>query len=88
MHQYFRDVARHLFLIGEAVTDRIDHSCNSAKAVKSAAWQISDVSKATKRSQMMRADAVNRDAADDDYGGAIVFKAIVPHVPARHRRRT
>jgi hypothetical protein len=75
-HQCVGDVARHPFLIGEAVTDRVDQACDAAKAVQAAAGQVGDVGEAAKGYQVVRADAVHGDAADDHQVASLIGKAV------------
>jgi uncharacterized protein YaeQ len=76
LHQGIGDVTGHPFLVGEAVADRVDKTRDAAKAVQPAAGQVGDMRNAAKGHQMMRADAMNGDAADDDHVAARVGEAI------------
>jgi predicted permease len=48
-HQRFGDVARHPFLVGEAVANGVDQPGDAAKAVQATAGQVGDVGEAAKR---------------------------------------
>ena len=68
------DVARHPFLIGEAVADGIDHAGDAAEAVQATSGNVGDVRDATEGNEVMRADAMNGNAADYDHVAACVGK--------------
>jgi len=58
------------------MADCIDQACDAAKAVQAAAGQIGDVGQAAKGYQVVRADAVHGDAADDHQVAALIGKAV------------
>ncbi len=75
MVQGVGDVARHPFLIGEAVANGVDQAGDAAETVQATAGEVGDVGKATERHEMVWANAVDGDAAYDDHVAARVFKA-------------
>ncbi len=76
LHQGFGDIAGHPFLVGEAMADGVDQPGDPAKAVQASARQVGHVSHAAERHQMVRTDAMDGDAADDDHVPAMIFKTV------------
>ena len=70
------DVAGHPFLVGEAVADGVHEAGDAAKAVQAAAGQVGDVGDAAEGHQVVRADAVDGDAAHHDHVAARVGEAV------------
>ena len=70
------DVAGHPFLVGEAVADGVHKTGDAAKAVQAAAGQVGDVGDAAEGHQVVRADAVDGDAAHHDHVAARVGEAV------------
>jgi hypothetical protein len=60
------DVAGEPFLVGEAVPDGIHQARNATKAMQTTAGDVGDMRNATKGHEMVRTDAMDGDAADDD----------------------
>ena len=58
------------------MADGIDHARDAAKAVQAPARNVGHMGDAPERHQMVRADTVDRDAADHDHVGAGIRKAI------------
>ena len=58
------------------MADGVDQPCDPPEAVQSAAGQIGDVGDAAKRHQVVRADAVNGDAANDHHVVARVVETV------------
>jgi hypothetical protein len=75
-HQRVGDVARHPFLIGEAMADRVDQAGDAAKAVQATAGQVGDVRDAAKRHQVVRADAMHGNAAHHHQVAALIGEAV------------
>ncbi len=71
----FDNIARHPLLISEAMANRIDHACDASEAVQTPAGNVGDVGDSAKRYQVMRAHAVDGDAAHDYHVFSLIFKA-------------
>ncbi len=71
-----RDLVRHPLLVGVAVADRIDHARDAAETVQPPIGQVGHVRDTPKRQQMVRTDAVHRNAADDDHIAARILEAV------------
>jgi hypothetical protein len=86
-HQRVGDVARHPFLVGEAVADGVDQAGDAAEAVQAAARQVGDVGDAAERHQVVRADAMDGDAADTTMSRRGSSKPSPSASPGRDRSR-
>jgi hypothetical protein len=71
-----RDVARHPLLVRQAVTDGVDEARDAAEPVQPSPRQVGDVRMASKGHEVVRADAVHGDAANDDEVLARVLEAL------------
>ncbi len=78
-HQGVDDVARHPFLISEAVTDGVHQAGDAAKAVQPSTGQVGNMGDAAKRHQMMGADAMHRNAAHHHHVLPGVGKTVAQH---------
>ncbi len=74
------DVAREPLLVREAMPDGVDEARDATEAVQSAAGQIRDVRHSSERYEVVRADAVHRDAANDDDVFARIGEAVAEDV--------
>ena len=58
------------------MADGVDEPGNAAESVQAATGQVGDMRHPAERHQMVRADAVDGDAADDDHVLAVVVKTV------------
>src|SRR5512139_2292792 len=84
-HQRLGDVARHPFLVGEAVPDGVDHARDAPETVQPPAGDVGDVRHAAERHQMVRAHAVDGDSAHHHHVVAVVGEALAQRVGGRNR---
>lgn len=75
MHQGLRDIPRHPLLVGETVANGVHQPGDAPETVEPATGQVGDVGQPAEGDQMMRANAMDGDAADDHHVRAVVGKA-------------
>jgi hypothetical protein len=76
LHQRLGYIPSHPLLIGEAVPDGVDHSCDAAESMQTSAGQVGHMGQAPEGNQVVRTDAMHGNAADDDHVAAVIGKPV------------